>query len=103
MAGVEAAKATLETVTALHASGAVHSSELRDAEAAVRYAFNTVGRALIVTTIVLVAGFLVLSMSNFGMNSKMGLCVAIVIACALATVLLFLPPLLMKIDRRTKA
>ena len=74
-----------------------------DAEAAVRYAFNTVGRALIVTTIVLVAGFLVLSMSNFGMNSKMGLCVAIVIACALATVLLFLPPLLMKIDRRTKA
>ena len=68
------------------------------AEAAVRYAFDTVGRALIVTTIVLVAGFLVLAMSNFGMNSKMGLCVAIVIACALATVLLFLPPLLMKID-----
>ena len=69
-------------------------------EDAVRYAFNTVGRALIVTTIVLVAGFLVLSASNFGMNSKMGLSVAIIIACALATVLLFLPPLLMKLDAR---
>jgi len=70
------------------------------AEDAVRYAFNTVGRALIVTTIVLVAGFLVLAQSHFGMNSKMGLSVAIVIACALATVLLFLPPLLMKLDGR---
>ncbi len=69
-----------------------------DSAAAVTYAFNTVGRALIVTSIVLVAGFLVLSTSQFGMNSKMGLSVAIVIVCALATVLLFLPPLLMKIE-----
>lgn len=67
-------------------------------QAAVKYAFNTVGRALIVTSIVLVAGFLVLSTSQFGMNSKMGLSVAIVIGCALFTVLLFLPPLLMKLD-----
>ncbi|MEM7468140.1 MAG: MMPL family transporter [Pseudomonadota bacterium] len=72
------------------------------AEDAIRYAFNTVGRALIVTTIVLVAGFLVLSTSNFGMNSKMGLCVAIIIGCALVTVLLFLPPLLMKIDGKSE-
>ena len=69
-------------------------------EDAVRYAFGTVGRALIVTSIVLVAGFLVLSTSQFGMNSKMGLSVAIVIICALFTVLMFLPPLLMKIERR---
>jgi len=66
----------------------------------VKYAFNTVGRALIVTTVVLVVGFMVLATSHFGMNSKMGLSVAIVIACALATVLLFLPPLLMKLDDR---
>lgn len=70
------------------------------AEQAVKYAFNTVGRALIVTTVVLVVGFMVLATSHFGMNSKMGLSVAIVIACALATVLLFLPPLLMKLDDR---
>ncbi|MFT4581539.1 MAG: putative RND superfamily exporter protein [Gammaproteobacteria bacterium] len=68
------------------------------AEDAVRYAFKTVGRALIVTSIVLVAGFLVLSTSQFAVNSKMGLSVAIVIVCALFTVLLFLPPLLMKLD-----
>jgi len=42
-------------------------------EDAVKYAINTVGRALIVTSVVLVAGFLVLSTSHFGMNSKMGL------------------------------
>ncbi|MGR8950154.1 MAG: efflux RND transporter permease subunit [Gammaproteobacteria bacterium] len=72
-------------------------------EDAVRYAFNTVGRALIVTTIVLVAGFLVLSTSDFGMNSKMGLSVAIVIGCALVTVLFLLPPLLMKIEGKQSA
>jgi predicted RND superfamily exporter protein len=33
------------------------------------------------------------------MNSKMGLSVAIVIACALVTVMLFLPPLLVKLDK----
>jgi len=69
-------------------------------EDAVRYAFNTVGRALIVTSIVLIAGFLVLATSHFGLNSNMGLSVAIVIACALVTVLLLLPPLLMKLEER---
>lgn len=65
---------------------------------AVRYAFAKVGRALIVTSIVLVSGFLVLACSHFGLNSEMGLSVAIVILCALVTVLLFLPPLLMKLE-----
>lgn len=72
-------------------------------EAAVKYAFNTVGRALIVTSIVLIAGFLVLATSHFGLNSKMGVSVAIVIACALATVLLFLPPLLIRLEGRQAA
>jgi len=67
---------------------------------AVRYAIKTVGRALIVTSIVLVAGFLVLSTSHFSLNSRMGLLVAIVIAFALTTVFLFLPPLLMKLEAR---
>ncbi|MEQ8662783.1 MAG: MMPL family transporter, partial [Gammaproteobacteria bacterium] len=69
-------------------------------EAAVMYAFNTVGRAIIVTSIVLVAGFLVLATSHFGLNADMGLSVAIVIVCALVTVLFFLPPLLLKLDER---
>ncbi|NNL84231.1 MAG: MMPL family transporter [Myxococcales bacterium] len=69
-------------------------------ENAVLYTFRTVGRALIVTSIVLVCGFLVLSTSPFGLNADMGLSVAIVIACALVTVLLFLPPLLIRLERR---
>ena len=48
-------------------------------EDAVKYAFDTVGRALIVTSIVLVAGFLVLTTSGFALNSKTGLPVSIVI------------------------
>ena len=67
---------------------------------AIRYAFNTVGRALIVTSVVLVSGFLVLATSPFKMNSQMGLLVAIVIVFALATVFLLLPPLLMKLEER---
>ncbi len=65
-----------------------------DAEAAVRYAFHTVGEALWVTSLALIAGFLVLSTSAFELNAGMGLLVSIVIAFALIVDFLFLPPLL---------
>ena len=65
---------------------------------AVRYAFKTVGHALFVTSIVLVAGFLVLATSNFEINSAMGMMSAIVISLALFIDFLLLPPLLMKLD-----
>ncbi|MCZ6772838.1 MAG: MMPL family transporter, partial [Proteobacteria bacterium] len=65
---------------------------------AVRYAFRTVGHALFVTTVVLVAGFLVLATSSFELNSGMGLMSAIVISLALLTAFFLLPPLLMKIE-----
>jgi len=65
----------------------------------VRYAFHTVGVALLVTTIVLVAGFLVLSQSTFKLNSDMGLLTSITIALALLADFIFLPPLLMKVDK----
>ena len=70
-------------------------------EDAVRYAFRTVGRALIVTTITLVIGFLALATSSFGMNSDMGLMTAVVITLALILVFLMLPPLLMKLEENT--
>lgn len=73
------------------------------AQDAVRYAFTSVGRALITTSVVLVGGFLVLSQSNFELNSSMGLLTAIVIVFALAADLLFLPPLLMKLEEKTDA
>ena len=68
---------------------------------AVRYAFNHVGRALTTTSIVLVAGFLVLAQSHFELNSGMGLLTAIVIVLALAADFLFLPPLLMKMEKKS--
>ena len=70
-----------------------------DAVQAVRYAFHTVGTALWVTSIILVAGFLMLSFSGFALNGQMGLLTAIAIAFALLADFLFLPPLLMRIER----
>tara|TARA_B100001964_G_scaffold245786_1_gene336104 strand:+ start:631 stop:2940 length:2310 start_codon:yes stop_codon:yes gene_type:complete len=69
------------------------------AEDAVRYAFRSVGVALWITTLVLVAGFLMLSTSDFQMNGHMGLLVAIVIGIALILDFLLLPPLLILLDR----
>jgi uncharacterized protein len=67
---------------------------------AVRYAFTTVGRALLTTSIVLVAGFLVLSRSTFELNAGMGLLTAMVIIFALLADFLLLPPLLMKVEEK---
>ena len=68
---------------------------------AVCYAFSTVGQAMITTSVSLIAGFLVLTFSGFGMNSAMGLLTAIIVAFALVADLLFLPPLLMKVEGAT--
>ncbi len=65
---------------------------------AVRYAFNTVGTAMWVTTIALVAGFLVLTLSSFRMNSDMGMMTAMTITFALVMDFLLLPTLLMKVE-----
>jgi len=70
-----------------------------DSADAVRYAFSTVGMALLVTSVVLVAGFMVLSQSSFKMNSDMGLLTAVTITFALLADFLFLPPLLMRVDK----
>lgn len=70
-------------------------------EDAVRYAFRTVGRALLITSVILVVGFLVLSTSGFELNSGMGLLTAIVIALAIFADFLFLPTILMKIEGKT--
>ncbi len=70
-----------------------------DAPDAVRYAFHTVGVALIVTTLVLIAGFMVLTQSAFKLNADMGLLTAITIGLALIADFIFLPPLLMKADK----
>lgn len=70
---------------------------------AVQYAFTHVGQALLVTTVVLVAGFMVLVCSTFKMNADMGLLTAITITVALIVDFLLLPPLLMALDKKSSA
>ena len=65
---------------------------------AVLVAFRTVGKALLTTSLVLVTGFVVVSFSNFELNSAMGKLTALVITLALMADFLLLPPLLMKFD-----
>ena len=72
-------------------------------EEAIRYAFNTVGVALWVTSLVLVAGFIVLGQSHFALNAHMGIMTAVTIAFALTMDFLFLPPLLMKLEGKKHA
>ena len=74
-----------------------------DAEEAVRYAFNTVGVALWITTLVLVAGFVVLAQSHFALNAHMGMMTAITIAIALIMDFLFLPALLINLEEKKNA
>jgi predicted RND superfamily exporter protein len=68
-------------------------------EESVRYAFASVGRALWITTFVLIAGFMVLAQSSFKLNADMGFLTAITIGIALIVDFVFLPPLLMLIDK----
>ena len=55
-----------------------------------RYAFRTVGRALVVTTVVLLIGFAVIATSKFAMNSDMGLMTGVIIVDVAAICLLLL-------------
>ncbi len=71
-----------------------------DAEEAVRYAFRNVGMALLTTSMVLIIGFMVLSLSSFELNAGMGLLTAIVITFALLADFLLLPPILMLFDKK---
>ena len=71
----------------------------RDAEEAVRYAFDTAGRALVTTTFVLVAGFLILVFSPFVPTAQVGILTAMIIGFALLADLSLLPALLTAVDK----
>ncbi|MEM9144737.1 MAG: outer membrane lipoprotein-sorting protein [Pseudomonadota bacterium] len=70
------------------------------AEEAVRYAFSTVGMALVVTTVGLFAGFAVLAQSGFSVNGDLAKLTAITIVIALIADFLLLPSLLIWLDKR---
>ena len=69
-------------------------------EEAVQYAFDTAGRALFTTTVVLVAGFLILVFSPFVPTAQVGVLTAMIIGFALVADLSLLPALLTALDRR---
>lgn len=69
-------------------------------ETSMRYAFQTVGMALTITTIVLVAGFLVLTASHFSPTWVSGLLLSLTLAYALVGDFLYLPPLLLLLDEK---
>lgn len=67
-------------------------------EQAIKYSFNTVGAAIMITSITLVAGFSVLAFSGFYVNFSMGVLTVIAIIFALIVDFLFLPPLLIAVE-----
>ena len=72
------------------------------ASEAVRYAFRSVGQALLTTTMMLVLGFLVFASSGFAISWMLGFLVALTIGFALVCDFLLLPPLLIAIDRKNQ-
>ncbi|OUS27108.1 hypothetical protein A9Q99_16975 [Gammaproteobacteria bacterium 45_16_T64] len=67
-------------------------------EDATRYAFKTVGSALVATTLVLAANFGVMASSHFYPNASMGLLTAITVIIALLVNFFFFVPILLFVD-----
>ena len=72
----------------------------KSTEDAIRYAFRTVGVALLITSAILVGGFAVMEFSHFMPSRSMGLLLALTIFVALIIDFLLLPPLLLLTDKR---
>jgi predicted RND superfamily exporter protein len=69
----------------------------------IRYAFHNVGIAIVVNTIILIAGFLVMTTSAFKMNVDLGLMTVLAIVFALILDFLLLPALLLLGRRKPEA
>jgi uncharacterized protein len=69
-------------------------------EEAIPIVFHEVGTAMLVTSIILIAGFFVLNFSGFLVNAQMGLLTGLAIVFALIVDFLFLPPLLIRLDSK---
>lgn len=76
------------------------SNMMLDVKDAVAHALDNVGSALISTTSAVIAGFLVLTLSMFSPNADLGVLTALIIFIALIFDLLFLPLILVKLDKK---
>ncbi|MDX1695967.1 MAG: efflux RND transporter permease subunit [Ketobacteraceae bacterium] len=72
----------------------------KNTEDAIRYAFHSVGSALVITTLALVAGFLITVMSSFEPSANLGILLSLTLTTALIIDLLLLPALLLLFDKR---
>ena len=70
-------------------------------EDSIRYALNTVGKAITMNTIILAIGFSVLASSSFKINQESGMLTALVVVVALILDFLMLPAILCVLDKKT--
>ncbi|MEM9899500.1 MAG: MMPL family transporter, partial [Pseudomonadota bacterium] len=75
----------------------------KSVEDAVRYAFDTAGVAIFLTTIILVAGFSILVTSSFKLNADLGLLTAISVVLAMVINFTLLPAMFLLAGRRRAA
>ncbi len=87
---------TVHFLSKYHRARREHRLSVHDG---IRFAFEHVGRALITTSVVLVAGFAVLMFSDFLLNFQMGVLTVMTISFALVLDFFLLPALLMFLDR----
>jgi predicted RND superfamily exporter protein len=74
-----------------------------DPEASLQHAYRKVGDAMWITTLTLILGFLVLTLSALKVNSAMGALVALTIAVAFIFDLMLFPRLLLWLEQRQHA
>jgi predicted RND superfamily exporter protein len=84
-----------DTVHLLSKYVRARNERLLSVEDSIRYAFHNVGMAIVVNTIILTAGFLVMTTSAFKMNVDLGLMTVLAIVFALILDFLFLPAMLL--------
>ena len=70
---------------------------------ALKYTYREIGQPLILTSIALVTGFMILTLSPFYLNASLGLLTALIIFAALLCDLLFLPIALLISDENSQA
>lgn len=71
-----------------------------DVYASIQYAFDSVGSALISTSVTLATGFMIMFASDFAVNSTTGILVALTIFIALLFDLFVLPSMILLVDTR---
>ncbi|GMQ87979.1 MAG: MMPL family transporter [Gammaproteobacteria bacterium] len=87
---------TVHILSKYHRAKREHNLGTHDA---IRYSFSHVGKALWVTTLIMIAGFSVLAFSSYKLNVDMGVLTVIAVGMALAMDFLLLPALLMFMDK----